>query len=69
MGDKSDAIGDPRSRRRVEMSRASTATSTGISLGCALAVTISWSLHESILWAIVHGVFSWLYVVYYALVS
>ena len=39
----------------------------GISLGSALAVAISWSLHQSILWAIIHGVFSWFYVIYYAL--
>lgn len=39
----------------------------GIGLGSAIAVAISWSLHKSILWAIVHGVLSWLYVIYYAL--
>jgi hypothetical protein len=38
----------------------------GIGLGTALAVTISWSLHKSILWAAIHGIFSWLYVIYYA---
>lgn len=37
----------------------------GIGFGSALAITISWSLHKSILWAIVHGFFSWLYVIYY----
>jgi hypothetical protein len=40
-------------------------TNTGISFGCALAIVISWSIHNSILWAIVHGAFSWLYVIYY----
>lgn len=39
----------------------------GITLGTALAVTISWSVNKSILWAIIHGLFSWLYVIYYAL--
>lgn len=39
----------------------------GISFGTALAITISWSLHKSILWAIVHGFLSWFYVIYYAL--
>lgn len=39
----------------------------GIGFGAALAITISWSLHKSILWAIVHGVLSWFYVIYYAL--
>lgn len=38
----------------------------GIGLGSALAVTISWSLHHSILWAMFHGVFGWFYVIYYA---
>jgi hypothetical protein len=32
----------------------------------ALAIAISWSQHKSILWAIVHGILSWLYVLYYA---
>lgn len=41
--------------------------STGIGFGSALAITISWSLHKSLLWAIVHGLFGWLYVIYYAL--
>ncbi|MBI3111549.1 MAG: hypothetical protein HYZ01_08260 [Ignavibacteriales bacterium] len=38
----------------------------GVGFGTALAIVISWSQHHSILWAIIHGVFSWLYVVYYA---
>ncbi|CAM3181038.1 hypothetical protein FITA111629_08365 [Filibacter tadaridae] len=39
----------------------------GIGLGSCLAVVISWSVHKSIAWAIVHGVLSWLYVLYYAM--
>ena len=39
----------------------------GISFGSALAITISWSANQSILWAIVHGFLSWIYVIYYAL--
>ena len=38
----------------------------GIGLGSAIAVAISWSLHQSIIWAIIHGFFSWFYVIYYA---
>jgi len=38
----------------------------GVSFGSALAIVISWSLHQSILWAMIHGVFSWFYVIYYA---
>ena len=47
--------------------QASGAAKAGIGLGTAIAVTISWSLHKSIVWAVVHGVLSWLYVIYYAL--
>ncbi|MDA2913668.1 hypothetical protein MYX77_06870 [Acidobacteriia bacterium AH_259_A11_L15] len=42
-------------------------TRVGISFGNALAIAISWTTHKSILWAILHGIFSWLYVIYYAL--
>jgi hypothetical protein len=35
----------------------------GIGFGSALAITISWSANKSIFWAILHGVFSWFYVV------
>jgi hypothetical protein len=41
------------------------ATRAGIGFGSALAITISWSLYKSIIWAVLHGVFSWLYVLYY----
>jgi hypothetical protein len=39
---------------------------SGISFGSALAITISWSKRHSILWAMIHGVCSWFYVLYYA---
>lgn len=38
----------------------------GCGFGTIIAVAISWSLNQSILWAIVHGLCSWLYVIYYA---
>lgn len=41
-------------------------TRTGITFGSALAIAISWSINKSILWAILHGLLSWIYVVYYA---
>jgi hypothetical protein len=47
------------------MSATNTTASAGIGFGSALAITISWSLWHSVLWAIVHGVFSWFYVLYY----
>ena len=47
--------------RTVENARAAKA---GIGLGAAIAVTVSWSLHKSIVWAAIHGVFSWFFVLY-----
>ncbi|HSF12341.1 MAG TPA: hypothetical protein VLA50_05150 [Erythrobacter sp.] len=44
-----------------------TAAQAGIGLGTAIAVAISWSVNKSIIWAIVHGFLSWIYVIYYAL--
>lgn len=38
---------------------------SGVSFGSALAIAISWSANRSILWAILHGLLSWLYVIYY----
>ena len=45
----------------------STTASAGISLGSAIAVSISWSMYKSVLWAIIHGFFGWLYVIYYVI--
>ena len=41
--------------------------SKGIGFGSALAIAISFTTHKSIVWAIIHGFFSWLYVIYFAL--
>jgi hypothetical protein len=38
---------------------------TGITFGTAIAIAISWSLNKSVIWAIIHGFFSWFYVIYY----
>jgi hypothetical protein len=38
----------------------------GVGFGSALAIAISWSVNKSLVWAIVHGILSWLYVIYYA---
>lgn len=43
------------------------ATKAGIGFGTALAIAISWSQNHSILWAILHGLLSWIYVIYYAI--
>jgi hypothetical protein len=36
-------------------------------LGTAIAVAISWTQNGSVLWAILHGLLSWFYVVYHVL--
>jgi cephalosporin-C deacetylase-like acetyl esterase len=40
---------------------------TGLSLGGAIAIVCSWQRNRSILLAIVAGIFSWFYVIYFAL--
>lgn len=40
---------------------------SGVSLGSVLAVVTSWQRNRSILWAILAGIFSWFYVIYFAL--
>lgn len=40
---------------------------TGVSLGSVIAVTCSWERNKSILWAILAGICSWFYVIYFAL--
>lgn len=49
------------------MSTSKSVTSSGISFGCALAVAISYTTNKSILWAIFHGLLSWLFVLYAAI--
>ncbi|MEY3395768.1 MAG: hypothetical protein RL346_2005 [Verrucomicrobiota bacterium] len=46
---------------------ANQSSSFGIGLGTIIAVIISWSTNHSILWAVIHGILSWFYVIYYAL--
>lgn len=50
------------SSARIEVAR------SGVSLGSALAIAISWSVNKSVFWAIIHGLLSWIYVVYYVIV-
>lgn len=40
---------------------------TGIGIGSALAIVCSWERNRSILWAILAGFLSWLYVIFFAL--
>lgn len=36
-------------------------------IGAIFAVILSWSMNKSVLWAILHFIFGWLYVVYFYL--
>ena len=38
-----------------------------LGFGSALAIAISYTNNHSILWAIIHGILGWLYVIYVAL--
>ena len=40
---------------------------TGITFGSALAMVISYTNLHSVGWAVIHGLMSWLYVIYYIL--
>jgi hypothetical protein len=40
---------------------------TGVGLGSVIAVVCSWQRNRSILWAILAGILSWLYVIYFAI--
>ena len=42
-------------------------TENGIGLGSVIAVVCSWQRNRSILWAILAGILSWFYVIYFAL--
>lgn len=50
------------------MSSGVTVAKAGIGFGTALAIAISWSANKSLLWAVIHGLLSWIYVAYYAFV-
>ena len=41
----------------------------GIGLGTIIAVVLSWSRNKSILWAIIHGILGWLYIIYVLIVG
>jgi hypothetical protein len=41
---------------------------SGITFGTALAMAISFNVNQSVLWAAIHGVLGWIYVVYFVVV-
>lgn len=50
-----------------EVATHTTAAQTGIGLGSAIAVVLSWQRNKSIFLMILHGILSWFYVIYFAL--
>jgi hypothetical protein len=46
---------------------AATSIKAGISFGSCLAMIISYTAWKSIFWAVVHGICSWGYVIYYVI--
>lgn len=40
---------------------------SGVHIGTIIAVVLSYSINKSILWAILHGIFGWFYVIYFAI--
>ena len=44
-----------------------TVVKSGVGFGSALAMVISYTAYKSVLWAIIHGIFSWFYVAYFLL--
>lgn len=44
-----------------------TSVKSGITFGSALAMVISYANWHSVGWAIIHGLMSWVYVIYYIL--
>ena len=40
---------------------------TGIGIGTVIAILLSWSVNHSIVWAVIHGICSWFYVLYWVL--
>jgi ABC-type Fe3+-siderophore transport system permease subunit len=48
------------------MAPGTTQITYGVGFGTVLAIVCSWQRNQSILWAILHGFFSWFYVIYFA---
>ncbi|MBS3976038.1 MAG: hypothetical protein KGZ75_04830 [Syntrophomonadaceae bacterium] len=38
---------------------------TGIGFGCCLAMIISWSIYQSVIYALLHGILGWIFVLWY----
>lgn len=52
---------------KTQDNRTRSIASSGITFGCAIAIVISYVKWHSIAWACIHGLFSWVYVIYFML--
>lgn len=41
------------------------AAGSSIGIGSILAMVMSWTTNKSIIWAVIHGLLNWIYVIYY----
>lgn len=49
------------------MNENKTIVTGGVSIGAVIAIILSWTVNQSVLWAIIHGWLGWVYVIYYLL--
>lgn len=42
-----------------------TVVKSSLGFGAVLAMVMSWTLNKSLLWALIHGILGWIYVIYY----
>ncbi|HXT15990.1 MAG TPA: hypothetical protein VN706_10210 [Gemmatimonadaceae bacterium] len=54
-------------QRATYTNRSVSVAKAGASFGSALAIAISWDAHHSLIWAIIDGFLSWVYVLYFAI--
>ena len=40
----------------------------GIGIGSVIAIVVSWDRNKSILYALLHGILGWLYVIYFIII-
>ncbi|HEX4683641.1 MAG TPA: hypothetical protein VH277_13070 [Gemmatimonadaceae bacterium] len=59
--------GEPPRQQTTFVNRSARVAKAGVSFGSALAIAISWDSHHSLVWSIIDGFLSWIYVVYFAL--
>jgi len=52
--------------QEISKSTTQTITQSGVGIGSVIAIVTSWDRNKSILWALLHGILGWLYVIYFA---